>query len=693
VPPAYLLIGAALIGLAFFLWRNRSRLHAGISSVLLAILDAVLVSYVVYLILTTIFDFSAYHTWSGAARVLFFTSKPDGVQYFAIFVGIFIGYFRLFQHETSGRLETKREYRGGRSVWCHRSALIVANSLLARRADVAKLRRPQHLLPDETYGQPDNVGDLDTIVPLQDIESNKALVPYVPAPGEYQTAHWGMLRIPYEMTTHHFLVVGATGAGKTVLIHSLMNSVLPRIKTDKSFRAFIYDDKPDFMPFARHLGLEKYVWNFDPFDANGVAWDIAADVTTTAEAMQVASVLAPVDENVSDKFWQQATQQFLGAVLENFSKENGRKWTLRDVMLAFSSETRLRKILSRNAGTERRARFFLGAHSLDDVLAVLQSKLGPYDVTASLYSHAKEKRSVREWANTNAILLVTGRSAFSEASRPINQALFRMVSLLLLNRTDRSPKEREDAKSQSNWIFLDEVREIGKLKGYHELANKGRSKGVRLVLGFQSIEGMKAEHGEHAANEITNLCAHRTFIHTTCVQTRNWEAEQLGNTVLDETVFTFSQTVGNNSSWSSGVSWQTKRETRKAMEPADFDQNLKLVTPEDGFNALNFIPYIGTYVSWVPWSWILTHVPEPKLEYYTEELRPGDHQDTLDWQPNDLDRLELPPTILVDEPPEEEGEKQEEPSGRTKKPGPKNSKKNKHEVGQTSRKDLNKDLR
>ena len=680
--PAHLLVVAGVVAVAFFLWKNRERLHFATSSSLFAILDAIVVGYLIYLAAATIFDFSAYHTWSGAARLLFFTSKPDGAQYFSIFAGIALGYLRFFQDAGSGSHDTKREYRGGRKIWCHRSALIVANSLLAHRADKAKLTRPQHLAADQPYPQPNDESELERIVPLADVETNKALTPYVPQEGEYETALWGMIRIPYEMTTLHFLAVGATGSGKTMLIHGLMKSVLPRIKTDKNFRAFVYDDKLDFLPFAREFGFDKYVWNLDPFDAEGMAWDIAADVTTKAEAMQVASVLSPVDPNVPDAYWQQGTQDFLAAVLLNFHEVNGANWTLRDVMLAFTSEARLRKILNRDKETDRMARFYLGAHSLSDVLAVLQSKLGPYSVAAALYNHATEKKSVREWHKSNKILLVTGRSVFSQASRPINQAIFRMVSLLLLNDKDDHPGGGKKSQPRSNWIFLDEIREIGKLQGYHELANKGRSKGVRLVLGFQSIEGMMAEHGEDPANEIANLCGHRTFLHTTSVKTRNWEADQVGNTVLDETVFSFSQTVGKDAAWSNTVSWQTTRQTRQAMEASDFDQNLKLATPENGVTALNFIPYIGVYVSWVPWGWVTTHLPFPREKYLSETLRSGDDQKLGDWETPDLLRLNLSPIILDDAALEVTQKKKGEKDGRDRE------KKKVKPFGKTKRKDF-----
>lgn len=664
--PAQIIILLAIAAGAFSLWKCRAQFDRAISTSAMNILDAALIGAGVYLLVAIVFDFSSLQTWGGAARIFFFASKPDGVQYFAIFAGALTGILRLFQPESGdGGKGPTFEYRSGRRIWCHRSALIIANSLLAKRANELKLKRPKHLEPDKSYPQPLDLRELDEIRPLPDIDTNKAVTPYSSDPDEYATAFWGMLRVPYEETTQHFLAVGSTGSGKTVLIQALMRSVLPRIKTDKSFRAFVYDDKLDFVPLARQLGLEKFVWSLDPFDANGYAWDIAADVTTPAEAMQVASVLAPVDTKVPDPYWQQATQDFLAAVLLNFREVNGRDWDLRDVILTFQTEEILRKILARDKETESLAHFYLGAHSLADVLAVLSSRLGRYRIPAALYSKAKRKTGVREWHKKNAILLVTGRSVFSEATRPINQAIFQLVSILLLNKRDVKPRGNARKTTESNWIFLDEIREIGKLKGYHELANKGRSKGVRMVLGFQSIEGMMVEHEQHGANEIANLCAHRSYLHSDSGITRTWEAEQVGAVVVEETVFSFSTTVSKDGT-SHTTGQQAQRQTRQSMEASDFDVNLKQATPENGLTALHLVPYIGSYVSHVPWTWIKQHSPIPEEKFQKDAQRTGDEQKVGNWNTADLLRLGLPPTIF-DPPPSKEKDKKDRKVGKTKR--------------------------
>jgi hypothetical protein len=632
--PQHILTLLAVALLGFCIWKWRAKVQASLADALFHVLDAVVVGYLFYLLVSTIFDFGAYQTWTGTARLLFFAGKPTGGQWFGILAGAILGFLR-FSQESFSEPKNKSDYVAGRIIWCHNSALIVSNALLAARADREKVSRPQHLDPEEVYEPPEDPSVLEELKQVPDLEKNRALEPYSSKPGEYDTVSWGMIRIPYVETENHFLAVGATGSGKTLMIHALMKTVLPKIKTHPNFRAFVYDDKPDFLPFAKQLELEQYVWNFDPFDANGVAWDMAADVTTYAEAEQVAAVLAPIDPGLHEPYFQQAVQGFLSAVLISFMETCGTNWTLRDVLLAFSSKPRLEKVLNRHPQSIRRSRAFLGANkSLGEVLSTLRTKLGPYEIPAALWAHAKEKRSVRKWHESNAILLVRNREIFSQAVRPINQALFRMASLFLLN--------QPDSQTRSSWVFLDEIREIGRLEGFHALGNKGRTKGVRLVLGFQSISGMRAEHRDkNAADEIANVCGHRTFLHTDCAMTREWAAGHMGNIVVDETVFSFSKASGDRSP--SGVSWQTKREARQSMQASDFDQNLKKVSFENGLTALNTVPTVGTYVSWVPSEWIDANLPRPEEE--KTEFRPDDEQKIKDWTQADLKRIGLPMPI------------------------------------------------
>jgi hypothetical protein len=103
------------------------------------------------------------------------------------------------------------------------------------------------------------------------------------------------------------------------------------------------------------------------------------------------------------------------------------------------------------------------------------------------------------------------------------------------------------------------------------------------------------------------------------------------------------------------------------MEASDFDQNVKLVTREHGFTGVHMIPYIGTYVSWVPWEWIEKNVPYP--EPVDQKIRPGDEQRLKDWgtDTNDFARLKIASTVVNDDVPSDEEKKMIEKKKRKKK--------------------------
>ena len=74
---------------------------------------------------------------------------------------------------------------------------------------------------------------------------------------------------------------------------------------------------------------------------------------------------------------------------------------------------------------------------------------------------------------------------YTESKAPIaalNRFLFERLSQILL---DANAPEVFDART---WVILDEFQKLGQLRGVDDLFQEGRSKGVRVVLGFQTIE-------------------------------------------------------------------------------------------------------------------------------------------------------------------------------------------------------------
>ena len=180
---------------------------------------------------------------------------------------------------------------------------------------------------------------------------------------------WGEDDLPHEAGTEHFLVVGATGSGKTVLIHRLMNSVLGAGQGVHK-RAVVYDPKQDVVTYLYGMGPDARrdpegarAWHdrvriLHPFDQRCCAWDLAADIDGPVSARQMATILVPEPEggNQRETFFTDAVRDLLTGVILAFINcvPTERAWTFRDVILTLMYEPYLRFVLALDRTRDRR---------------------------------------------------------------------------------------------------------------------------------------------------------------------------------------------------------------------------------------------------------------------------------------------------------------------------------------------------
>lgn len=375
---------------------------------------------------------------------------------------------------------------------------------------------------------------------------------------------WAQYTLPSEAATEHFLFMGATGSGKTVLIKMLMKSAFDRRRWLPGTRGLIYDAKQDILPTLYGLGLEDHIRLLHPFDARGLAWDIAKDVRSPIVARQIATILVPDTANASgaDRFFTDAVRELLTAVmLVLMNGPKGKTWTLRDVLAALFDPINLKGILESSElfiAKRTLAHYLDGKdnRTRDNIFATISAKLGIYEPVAAAWSHAPGRVAISDWVQ-NEWLLVLGNDEGARASLDaINRALFQRVTEEVLAREEQPPILKRHGHERT-WIFLDEVREAGRLDGLRSILNKGRSKGACVVLGCQDVEGVRAVYGAEEANELLGQCSHVVVLHLMNPETARWASELFGE--VDVAVPGRSEQIGGGHS--EGTSESIERKT------------------------------------------------------------------------------------------------------------------------------------
>jgi len=394
------------------------------------------------------------------------------------------------------------------------------------------------------------------------------------------TIRWGKICIPMSDAMNHFLAIGTTGSGKTTILRLLMQSVLPRVGTGDC-RALVNDAKQDAMPLlAGMVDLDKIVL-LNPFDSRGVAWDIAKDLNEPRLILEFCSTIFPAVPD-STQFFRNATVNCSYGIIMSYFL-SGLDFTLGDVLRPLQDASLIVQVLCKHPETKHIAkRYFRDEKLISNLLASFAVSSLPYEHVAACWEHAETKVSFKDWAQ-GELIYVLGNSEVSRAALDnINRCMTKTAASLVL--------DKPESMTSASWFFFDELSDAGKLDGLIPLAKKGRSKGAKIAIAFQSVSGLRDPnlYGQHGADELLGQFGNRFLGRLECVATADYLSQLIGEQEI--VAVSTSYTSGKESSSTTSYSVQT----RKAVLAG----HLMAIPPcniENGLTGYCMSPRFGTF--------------------------------------------------------------------------------------------------
>jgi type IV secretory pathway TraG/TraD family ATPase VirD4 len=448
--------------------------------------------------------------------------------------------------------------------------------------------------------------------------------------------HW----LPFKDAVDHFLVMGATNTGKTLVQRMLMQSALRTIGLGLDQRAVVFNAKQDVLSILAGMNLKCPVVTLDPFDARGCAWDMAADITTRLDAQTLAENLVPIDEHATQKFFDEAVRSLYEEVIVTFQKTAPGDWTFRDVILAMRDRRRLTRVLKRTmAGRDLLRLCFANEETAQNVMATVNNRTKPYQTIASSWQWASDEGrtvSLTKWLSQESILVLGNSHTARPAIQAVNQVLFTRLAQLILNQSE--------SRTRRNWMFLDEVRQAGRLARLTDLMVEGRSKGACVVLGFQDMEGMMYVHTPHLARELVGQA------HNVCItKLINPETAELASRMFGEyEAIEEDESVTKSQGGGRSRTVSAKLVRRQAVMASEF-MNIPMPSPKTGltFYALTSTrlkAYHETMPGKVVASMLCPANPDPARGGMCDsEPVPDERQELRPWDAADYARLRMSP--------------------------------------------------
>jgi type IV secretory pathway TraG/TraD family ATPase VirD4 len=454
---------------------------------------------------------------------------------------------------------------------------------------------------------------------------------------------FGGIWIPWSSAVKHFLVLGATGSGKTMVFDLLAQSMLGgRIGRGLDQRGIWFDAKTEAVPRLAALGVPYKILN--PFDRRSVALDIKSMVPTRAAAMELAGILMPEMKGAtSDPFWIDSPRNILASVLTSLRlgrpRANGERdeidFDLRDIVHILASKDRISEVVTRNPETrDDLAGYFDDTRLAANLMATIKTAMMYYTPIAACWHRANEKINLDDCVSGDEeFMLVLGNREESRlAITAINRAIVTRYAQLAL--------ARGNSASRRVSFFLDEFADLKRINSdaMKGLLTKGRSKGISVILGIQTLSSVTNEYGPEDANTILSQCMNIAVLCLGDLDSETAEQVMRGIGQSERHEYLESDTP-------QGIAIRRTTRTQLQSRPVVLSSELTDLPETSKANGLpGYFRTRSTRGWWgavIPGTFLEKTLTRPAPNISDIEERPLSDHELLPWTPADLARLGL----------------------------------------------------
>ncbi len=349
--------------------------------------------------------------------------------------------------------------------------------------------------------------------------------------GEAPPLQWCGIGFPRRLASTGFLATGMTGSGKTAHLNFLLRSVLPSLGQHGESRAVIYDYKTEVLVYllARFGIHADRVKLFHPFDLRTAVWNIAADIHTESDAMELTRILLPPPTNHPDaEFFSKAAALVVGGVIQTFNEKAPGNWDLRDLVLGVQDPQQIREVLEASESNKPTLRTFFSGEApgmTASVLATIAKDIQYYRVVASMWywaelDRAARRYSLRDWTKSNDVIVLGHSPSHVTALQPIMRLIFDLAAKRILDESRHT-----DSEPDRTWFVLDELPNLGRLDMLGELLRAGRSKGACVFLGFQDLASLYKAYDPDTAHSLLNNIGNQAHLKLNDPRTAEWASK------------------------------------------------------------------------------------------------------------------------------------------------------------------------
>lgn len=301
----------------------------------------------------------------------------------------------------------------------------------------------------------------------------------------------GKMSLVKNSETMHFLVSGATGSGKTNLIHNL----LPQARIyDQA--AVVVDQTGEMI--AKYYDPSRGDIIFNPFDARSKAWDFWQDCHDELTLERFSKILFGFNRKKagshSDPLWEQSAEIVFNAAAEY---QRGNLESIQALFNLVTTNTAFQlfeKLKNTAAASHLSGDNKNTAASILSVMATLAKPLGFLRDAEPENSFSLRKFFANLDKGSSAWLFLATKPSGRDLTLPLISCILELSFCALL---DIGINEKRRL-----WFVVDELASLGRLPALSQIMAEGRKYGACVLAGLQSLNQLYSSYGAYEGSTI-----------------------------------------------------------------------------------------------------------------------------------------------------------------------------------------------
>lgn len=359
--------------------------------------------------------------------------------------------------------------------------------------------------------------------------------------------------LPKSYEVRHGFICGTTGAGKTVLMSSIIRSLI-----EHNERAVIYDAK-DGEFVAKYYNPEIDII-FNPFDDRSVSINVFDYIRNQSDFDKMAKAIVPEQIGSKDPIFQNNARDILAAILrvcyQTDQKTNEAVWNYLNYSIKDLRDT------FRETGNERVA-VSINNPSSGTSQSFMSTLMQYAKIFEFMETEDREVFSITEWLNNpNARFLFLPNNVMQKDSLSgIFSLFFNIICNEILSMRDDS--------AYRIFLLMDEFGTLKKMDSIKDLLTLGRSKGVSCWLGIQEKSQIDSVYGQDISKTLINQCNIKFVFRLNESDTMEYFSKNIGENETESMETSYSAGVEDNKD---GENYRRVMKKERLVLPAELAQ-------------------------------------------------------------------------------------------------------------------------